>query len=56
MENTDPAEGGLRGIPAGRAGTMAELGKTAAFLVSPDSGYITGQNILLDGGLNRAVR
>ncbi len=56
MENTDPAEGVLRGIPAGRAGTMAELGKTAAFLCSPDSGYITGQNILLDGGLNRAVR
>jgi NAD(P)-dependent dehydrogenase (short-subunit alcohol dehydrogenase family) len=56
MENTNPGEDVLRGIPAARAGTMAELGKTAAFLVSPDAGYITGQNILLDGGLNRAVR
>ncbi len=37
-------------IPAGRFGTPAELGQTCAFLCSVHAGYITGQNILLDGG------
>ena len=38
-------------IPAGRLGTADEFGKTCAFLCSAHSGYITGQNIRLDGGL-----
>lgn len=37
-------------IPAKRFGTPAEFGKTCAFLCSIHAGYITGQNILLDGG------
>ena len=37
-------------IPAKRFGTPAELGQTCAFLCSVHAGYITGQNILLDGG------
>ena len=36
--------------PAGRMGTIAEFGATAAFLCSAQAGYITGQNILADGG------
>jgi len=39
----------------GRPGKLAEVAKTAAFLLSPDAGYITGQSILADGGLNRGV-
>ncbi|GAB4348829.1 MAG: SDR family oxidoreductase [Oricola sp.] len=38
-------------IPAGRLGTPEEFGKTCAFLCSVHAGYITGQNIRLDGGL-----
>lgn len=39
------------GIPAGRLGTAEEFGKAAAFLCSAHSGYITGQNLVIDGGL-----
>ncbi|MBM3345121.1 MAG: SDR family oxidoreductase [Betaproteobacteria bacterium] len=39
-----------RGIPAGRIGDPAEFGEACAFLCSAQAGYITGQNILIDGG------
>ena len=38
-------------IPAKRFGTPYEFGETCAYLCSIQAGYITGQNILLDGGL-----
>ncbi|MDX2201138.1 MAG: SDR family oxidoreductase [Hyphomicrobiaceae bacterium] len=38
------------GVPAGRFGTTEEFGATVAFLCSTHAGYITGQNILIDGG------
>lgn len=37
-------------IPAGRFGTPAEFGAVVAFLCSQHAGFITGQNVLLDGG------
>ena len=37
-------------IPAGRFGDAAEFGATCAFLCSAHAGYITGQNVLIDGG------
>jgi 3-oxoacyl-[acyl-carrier protein] reductase len=37
-------------IPAGRYGTPAEFGAICAFLCSQQAAYITGQNILPDGG------
>ena len=40
-------------IPMGRYGTVEELAKTVAFLLSEDAGYVTGQNLLVDGGLVR---
>ena len=42
-------------IPMGRYGSVAELAKTVAFLLSDDAGYITGQNLLVDGGLVRGL-
>jgi 3-oxoacyl-[acyl-carrier protein] reductase len=36
--------------PAGRFGTPDEFGHACAFLCSARSGYITGQNLLIDGG------
>ncbi|QDZ01934.1 SDR family oxidoreductase [Nitratireductor mangrovi] len=38
-------------IPARRLGSAEEFGKACAFLCSAHSGYITGQNLILDGGL-----
>lgn len=37
-------------IPAKRFGTTEEFGSTAAFICSAHAGYMTGQNIILDGG------
>jgi 3-oxoacyl-[acyl-carrier protein] reductase len=37
-------------VPAKRIGEPDELGATCAFLCSAHAGYITGQNILIDGG------
>lgn len=37
-------------IPAKRFGTVTEFGQVCAFLCSVPAGYMTGQNILLDGG------
>jgi 3-oxoacyl-[acyl-carrier protein] reductase len=40
----------LAEIPAGRLGTTAEFGAACAWLCGAQAGYITGQNLLLDGG------
>jgi 3-oxoacyl-[acyl-carrier protein] reductase len=37
-------------IPARRIGSAVEFGEVCAFLCSVQAGYLTGQNILLDGG------
>ena len=43
----------LSRIPMGRIGTVDEIAKTTAFLLSDDSGYMTGQNLIVDGGITR---
>lgn len=40
----------LATIPAGRFGTAEEFGQTCAWLCSRQAGYLTGQNVLIDGG------
>jgi len=55
MENFEIDEETLHSIPMQRQGALAEIAKTAAFLLSDDSGYITGQNIRVDGGITRSV-
>ncbi len=42
-------------IPAGRLGTIEEMGAATAFLCSERAGYITGVALLVDGGLTRSV-
>jgi len=42
-------------IPMGRYGTSAEIAGTISFLASSDAGYITGQNLRVDGGITRSV-
>lgn len=38
-------------IPQGRVGTVDELARTIRFLTSEDAAYITGQQLIVDGGL-----
>ena len=45
----------IESIPMKRLGTVKEIARTAAFLLSPGAGYITGQNIRVDGSLTRSV-
>ncbi|MBO0145387.1 SDR family oxidoreductase [Agrobacterium sp. Ap1] len=42
-------------VPMKRYGTSAEVAATVSFLVSEGAGYITGQNLKVDGGLTRSV-
>jgi NAD(P)-dependent dehydrogenase (short-subunit alcohol dehydrogenase family) len=42
-------------VPMGRYGRMEEVSETIAFLASPRGGYITGQNLRVDGGITRSV-
>lgn len=42
-------------VPLGRYGKSEEIAATIAFLASAGAGYITGQNIRVDGGLSRSV-
>lgn len=42
-------------IPMGRYGRVDEIAGTVAFLASDAAGYMTGQNIRVDGGITRSV-
>lgn len=42
-------------VPAGRFGRPEEFGATAAFLCSAQAGFITGQNVVIDGGSYRGM-
>ena len=39
-----------RGIPLNRHGKPEEIGSAAVFLASDDAGYVTGENLSVDGG------
>lgn len=55
IDSYEVSEDILDKIPMHRSGTVAEIAKTTSFLLSEDAGYITGQNIRVDGGITRSV-
>jgi 3-oxoacyl-[acyl-carrier protein] reductase len=38
-----------------RTGQPSEIGDLCAYLCSPQAGYINGQTIVVDGGINRSI-
>ena len=42
----------LRQIPAGRFGRTEEIADAVAFLCGPAADYITGQTLVVDGGMS----
>jgi NAD(P)-dependent dehydrogenase (short-subunit alcohol dehydrogenase family) len=55
VDNYPESEENLRQIPMGRYARADEIARTALFLLSEGAGYITGQNIRVDGGITHSV-
>jgi 3-oxoacyl-[acyl-carrier protein] reductase len=45
----------IAGHPSGRLGTAEEVASVVAFLASPASSWVTGENIVVDGGYTKRV-
>jgi len=41
--------------PAGRVGTPEDIAAAVAFLASAEAGFITGQHLVIDGGMTRRM-
>nr|WP_168515649.1 SDR family oxidoreductase [Streptomyces sp. S1D4-11]QIZ00757.1 SDR family oxidoreductase [Streptomyces sp. S1D4-11] len=52
VKGMPPMDGVLERIPARRPGTVQEVADTIAFLLGDNSSYITGQTLVVDGGLS----
>ncbi|MEA2729463.1 MAG: hypothetical protein QOF70_3938 [Acetobacteraceae bacterium] len=51
----EPTEAEHAFHPAGRVGRVDDIAGLAAFLVGPDSGFITGAEFVVDGGVTRKM-
>jgi NAD(P)-dependent dehydrogenase (short-subunit alcohol dehydrogenase family) len=50
IQNPEANQQFLNSLPVNRWGNVQEIGALAVFLCSEDSGFITGTDILIDGG------
>ncbi|BES73241.1 SDR family oxidoreductase [Marinobacter nanhaiticus D15-8W] len=41
--------------PAGRVGQPEDIASMVAYLISPEAGFMTGQNVVIDGGMTRKM-
>jgi NAD(P)-dependent dehydrogenase (short-subunit alcohol dehydrogenase family) len=55
IDSLPPTDERRQSVPMQRYGKSEEIAATVAFLASDGAGYITGQNIRVDGGLMRSV-
>lgn len=55
MDNYPESAANLARIPMKRYAQVQEVAKTVRFLLSDDAGYITGQNIRVDGGITHSI-
>jgi len=51
----DARQQGIQQIPVGRLGSPDDFASLATWLLSPASGYITGQTITVDGGMVKSI-
>src|SRR4051812_4863723 len=50
-EDVDPKTVDRPGIPAGRPGDAREIAAAIAFLASDEASYVTGESLVIDGGM-----
>jgi NAD(P)-dependent dehydrogenase (short-subunit alcohol dehydrogenase family) len=55
LENWELDEDTVATLPLRRAGSLSEVAKTVAFLLSADAGYISGENLKVDGAYTRSA-
>lgn len=55
VDSYPESEDNLAAIPSGRYAQTTEIADVVAFLAGPDSSYVTGQNLRVDGGLTHSV-
>jgi NAD(P)-dependent dehydrogenase (short-subunit alcohol dehydrogenase family) len=55
IDSLPATEDRRQSVPMGRYGKSEEIAATVAFLASDGAGYITGQNLRVDGGITRSI-